>query len=529
MMYLHGPSMKKYRDDLAGFIRDDRPAVAGSATGSADAGEGVVVRDHQRRWRGPARPGSRRAGEQLAQSRSALAAPVTSHSRCRARSSAGSVSVMRRRPWYSPRHARRRGRAPRAPDRPAPATPCARRCRARVARGRAQRPAAVLLEQSLVVAGRRARGRRRRPASRAGWREGSGPSVDQDLLESRQVAARVAAAARCARPPAPRGVGPTAGRVARSCSQHQPRRLAAAERDQRTRRVRATAVAAGGRDLVAPPARRTLRHRARGFRRMARRRSRAGRTSRRSARPCARPRRAPSCRARTARPAGRSRAGDRRCPTRPRPSPAARTASASPRIASPSSRSYGVISSACELQAYSSISLAGHRLARRLDARAERDRDAVGPEAEAQVVGARRQRLVEQPLRRPAERRHHLGGGHRQALAGAHEERHVGPAPGVDVEAQRGVGLDVGVRRDAVLARGSPRTGRARCRGAPGAGSRAAPWSSRRAAPRRPCRPAAPSRGSPAPGAGGSAPRRAPRRVPRRAGRGPRRRTSRPS
>ena len=45
----------------------------------------------------------------------------------------------------------------------------------------------------------------------------------------------------------------------------------------------------------------------------------------------------------------------------------------------------------------------------------------------------------------------HLGRVDRQALAGADEERHVGPAPGVDVQLDRREGLDRRVARDARL------------------------------------------------------------------------------
>ena len=59
--------------------------------------------------------------------------------------------------------------------------------------------------------------------------------------------------------------------------------------------------------------------------------------------------------------------------------------------------------------------------------------------------------LGEEPEpRRPAEDQARLGLGRGEALAGADEERHAGPAPVLDVQAQRGVGLRLRVRRDAV-------------------------------------------------------------------------------
>src|SRR3546814_10038970 len=46
---------------------------------------------------------------------------------------------------------------------------------------------------------------------------------------------------------------------------------------------------------------------------------------------------------------------------------------------------------------------------------------------------------------------HDLGRGDRHALAGADVERHPGPAPGVDLELERGEGLDVGIGIDPAL------------------------------------------------------------------------------
>ena len=62
-----------------------------------------------------------------------------------------------------------------------------------------------------------------------------------------------------------------------------------------------------------------------------------------------------------------------------------------------------------------------------------------------------------------------LGLRRRQALAGADEERHAGPAPVLDLEPQRGVRLGRRVRRRRRRSRGSRRTGRARS--APGRAS----------------------------------------------------------
>src|SRR6266511_3241830 len=59
--------------------------------------------------------------------------------------------------------------------------------------------------------------------------------------------------------------------------------------------------------------------------------------------------------------------------------------------------------------------------------------------------------LPEHLQRRPAELHHDLGGGQRQALAGADVERHPRPTPAVDLELDRDVGFYIRVRRDTVL------------------------------------------------------------------------------
>ena len=78
----------------------------------------------------------------------------------------------------------------------------------------------------------------------------------------------------------------------------------------------------------------------------------------------------------------------------------------------------------------------------RLDFDADRH---VGVDLEAQPVAVR-VLLREQTLGRALELDHDLGRLDGQALAGAHEDRDVGPAPGVDVETQRRVCLDGAVR-----------------------------------------------------------------------------------
>ena len=74
--------------------------------------------------------------------------------------------------------------------------------------------------------------------------------------------------------------------------------------------------------------------------------------------------------------------------------------------------------------------------------RPEGDGD-VGAEAEAQVIGLLGGEIAEHVGRRRPQLHHHLGGAHRQALAGAQVERHPAPAPRVDGERQRRVGLDL--------------------------------------------------------------------------------------
>ena len=108
--------------------------------------------------------------------------------------------------------------------------------------------------------------------------------------------------------------------------------------------------------------------------------------------------------------------------------------------------------------------------------------------------GRRRRDRDEAEPRRALEDEPQLGLGDRQALAGADEERHARPAPVVDLQPQRGVGLGRRVRRRRRRCRGSRRTGRARS--APGrpsasAGTRATLRVLERRRRRR--RPAAPS------------------------------------
>ncbi len=71
-------------------------------------------------------------------------------------------------------------------------------------------------------------------------------------------------------------------------------------------------------------------------------------------------------------------------------------------------------------------------------------------------------RRQETEPRRALEHQPDLGLSGRQTLAGADEPWHPGPAPVVDLEPQRGVGLGRRVRRDPVDVRDSRRTGRGR-------------------------------------------------------------------
>ena len=147
-------------------------------------------------------------------------------------------------------------------------------------------------------------------------------------------------------------------------------------------------------------------------------------------------------------------------------------------------------------------------------------------------------RVRERQVRHALELDRDLGDALRQPLAGAKVERRVGPAPVVDVQARRDVGLDVGVGRDAVLLAVAAhrlavgvarRVLAAHDVGRPQRPARhAAPCRARRAPPRRRTTPAAPSPRSSAPAACGSARCRAARRPPRRSGRAPRRRSTRP-
>ena len=63
----------------------------------------------------------------------------------------------------------------------------------------------------------------------------------------------------------------------------------------------------------------------------------------------------------------------------------------------------------------------------------------IRPQPEPQVVAVTRQRFVEQVLRRPVERRQHLGGRDGQVLSGPDQKGHPSPAPRVEVEAERGI------------------------------------------------------------------------------------------
>ena len=92
---------------------------------------------------------------------------------------------------------------------------------------------------------------------------------------------------------------------------------------------------------------------------------------------------------------------------------------------------------------------------------AERERHAlVGLQREDSWLGCTPDRavLLEGEVRDRLERHRDLGDLARQPLAGAQVERHAGPAPVVDLQAQRGVGLGVRVRRARPPPRGSPAT-----------------------------------------------------------------------
>src|SRR6185295_78975 len=91
--------------------------------------------------------------------------------------------------------------------------------------------------------------------------------------------------------------------------------------------------------------------------------------------------------------------------------------------------------------------LGDHLLARPLGAGPDRDPHA-GAQLEVDVVRLPRREPAE---RRPPERDLHLGRGGGETLPGADEERHAVPPPGVDVQTDRGEGLDLRIGRDALL------------------------------------------------------------------------------
>src|SRR5215831_8596974 len=72
-----------------------------------------------------------------------------------------------------------------------------------------------------------------------------------------------------------------------------------------------------------------------------------------------------------------------------------------------------------------------------------------GADAESEIV--LRGSAGGKDSRRPAQTDHNLRGGHGQRLAGPNVKRHTLPAPGVDVQLQRGEGFDFRIRRHALL------------------------------------------------------------------------------
>ena len=92
--------------------------------------------------------------------------------------------------------------------------------------------------------------------------------------------------------------------------------------------------------------------------------------------------------------------------------------------------------------------VADHFLTRSLDPRPCGDHD-LRAQTKTKVVRLRRVDFVEDRHGRAFQIDDDLGGGDRQTFAGADIERHTGPAPGVDMQAQRGESLDLRIRRHA--------------------------------------------------------------------------------
>src|SRR5207253_9228841 len=90
--------------------------------------------------------------------------------------------------------------------------------------------------------------------------------------------------------------------------------------------------------------------------------------------------------------------------------------------------------------------VAHHFLAGSLDPGSRGDYD-LGAQAKAKVVRLRRVDLIEDRHGRALQIDDDLGGRDRQTFAGADIERHTGPAPGFDMQAERGESLDLRIRR----------------------------------------------------------------------------------
>ena len=81
--------------------------------------------------------------------------------------------------------------------------------------------------------------------------------------------------------------------------------------------------------------------------------------------------------------------------------------------------------------------LAHHRLTRSLRSSPERNRH-VRCQPETEIVALGRLLLAKYCLRRLPKLDEHLRGGNGERLAGADIERHTGPAPGIEMQAQGG-------------------------------------------------------------------------------------------
>src|SRR3989442_1529735 len=92
---------------------------------------------------------------------------------------------------------------------------------------------------------------------------------------------------------------------------------------------------------------------------------------------------------------------------------------------------------------------AKHFFTWRLPSRADRDEN-LRAQPETNIVGLPGGAIAEHGLRRPLQFHHYVRCRNRQFFAGTDVERHTAPTPGLDMQTQRGKGLDLRIRRDPV-------------------------------------------------------------------------------